>query len=189
MSVSTYEALLTAVQDEVRSALAAIAEAEVVALEDAIDGSPRVFCAARGRSELVARGFAMRLMHLGIVAHVVGDTTTPAIGRGDLLLLTSGTGTTATLVPIAERAAAVGARRATVTANSNGALALGADPLVRVPAPPSRQDPGTPGAPLLPMGSRFELAAGLLFEALTIRLMHRRDTTVEAMFGRHANLE
>jgi 6-phospho-3-hexuloisomerase len=131
----------------------------------------------------------MRLMHLGIEAHVVGDTTTPAAGRGDLLLVTSGTASTATLLPVAARAEERGARRATVTATPNGALARGADLVVHVPAPASHEDPWLDGAPLLPMGSRFELAAALLFEAVTVRLMQRRGVTVEAMFARHANLE
>lgn len=189
MNAPSYAELLAAVQNEVGSALAAVAEEEVVALEEAIDEAPRAFCAGRGRSGLVVRAFAMRLMHLGIAAYVVGDTTTPAIERDDLLLVVSGTATTATLLPIAERAAAVGARRATVTATTEGTLARGADPRVYVPAPPSRQDPWRHGAPVLAMGSRFEMATALLFEALTIRLALRRGVGVEAMFARHANLE
>ena len=189
MSLASYDVLFSAVQDELRAVLDAVAEDEARALEDAIDAAPRVFCAGRGRSQLAVRGFAMRLMHLGVVAHVVGDTTAPAIAGDDLLLLASGTATTATLVPVAERAAAAGARRATVTANPDGPLARGADPVLRIPAPASHQDPGAPGAPLLPMGSRFEVAATLLFEALTLRLMRRRGVGVDAMFARHANLE
>lgn len=189
MNAASYTELLPALQDEIRRVLADVAETEIQALEDAIDRAPRVFCAGRGRSGLVVRGFAMRLMHLGTTSYVVGDTTTPSIGAGDLLLLASGTATTATLVPIAERAAAAGARRAVVTANPEGALARGADLRVRVPAPASHDDPGRPGAPLLAMGSRFEIATSLLFEALTVRLMRRSGVTVAEMFARHANLE
>lgn len=189
MSAASYAELLPALQDEIRSVLADVAEAEIQALEDAIDRAPRVFCAGRGRSGLAVRGFAMRLMHLGATSYVVGDTTTPSIGAGDLLLLASGTATTATLLPIAEKAAAAGARRATVTANPEGVLARDADLRVRVPAPPSHDDPGQPGAQLLAMGSRFEIATSLLFEALTVRLMRRRGVAVAEMFARHANLE
>ena len=45
----------------------------------------RVYVAGAGRSGLIARAFAMRLMHLGMEAYVVGETITPAMHTGDIL--------------------------------------------------------------------------------------------------------
>ena len=70
----------------------------------------RVFVHGAGRSGLALRMTAMRLMHLGLQVHVVGETTTPAIGEGDLLLTASGSGTTSGVVSAAETARSVGAR-------------------------------------------------------------------------------
>ncbi len=46
------------------------------------------------RSGLMMRVFAMRLMHMGFESHVVGETLTPAVEKGDLLVIGSGSGET-----------------------------------------------------------------------------------------------
>ena len=66
------------------------------ALLEAIREAKRVFFAGRGRSLLMLRGLAMRLMHLGLCVYVTGETVTPAAGPGDLLLIGSGSGETTT---------------------------------------------------------------------------------------------
>src|SRR5680860_827298 len=50
----------------------------------------RVFVLGAGRSCLALRMTAMRLMHLGLTVHVVGEVTAPAIAAGDVLLAASG---------------------------------------------------------------------------------------------------
>jgi len=57
----------------------------------------RIFVAGSGRSGLMMRAFAMRLMHMGFPVFIVGDTTTPAIGKEDLLVIGSGSGETGAL--------------------------------------------------------------------------------------------
>ena len=42
----------------------------------------RIYVMGAGRSGLVAKAFAMRLMHLGMHAYVVGETITPALDTG-----------------------------------------------------------------------------------------------------------
>jgi 6-phospho-3-hexuloisomerase len=46
---------------------------------------------------------AMRFMHLGYTVFIVGETNTPAILEGDLLLVASGSGTTSSVVSSAEK--------------------------------------------------------------------------------------
>ena len=60
------------------------------ALADAILGARRIFVAGAGRAGFVARAFALRLMHLGLTVHFVGEPTTPSIGPGDLPVINSG---------------------------------------------------------------------------------------------------
>ncbi len=55
-------------------------------LAAALDSAPQIFVTAAGRSLLMVKAFAMRLMHLGYPVHVTGDVTTPALRKGDLLL-------------------------------------------------------------------------------------------------------
>ena len=44
-----------------------------------------------GRDGLQMKGLAMRLFHLGLDAHVVGEMTTPPVGTGDLLICSAAT--------------------------------------------------------------------------------------------------
>jgi len=54
----------------------------------------KIFILGMGRSGFVARAFALRLMNLGFNVYFLGETITPAAGKGDRLIAISGTGTT-----------------------------------------------------------------------------------------------
>ncbi len=49
---------------------------QVYAFLDAILDADRIYVMGAGRSGLVAKSFAMRLMHTGFTAYVVGETIT-----------------------------------------------------------------------------------------------------------------
>ena len=181
--------LLREVFNDLGDVLDGVDDAEVRALTDRILQSQRIFVAGRGRSGLQMRGFAMRLHHLGRTAFVVGETTTPPIAKGDLLIVGSGSGETSTLLPLVERARLVGAGTALLTADLESRLARLADRVVRIPAPASRMDPFQHGAPILPMGSMFECSLALLFEVVVLQLMAATGMSVKEMFARHADLE
>ncbi len=95
---------LTLIRDEIADTAAKIDVQEMAGLAGHLGlgghlgQTGRVFVAGAGRSGLVLRMAAMRLMHLGMTVHVAGDTTTPAISSGDLLLVASGSGTTSGVV-------------------------------------------------------------------------------------------
>lgn len=59
-----------------------VQETDIEGFIKAIVGARRVALHGLGRDGLQMRGLAMRLFHLGIDAHVVGDMTTPPFGRG-----------------------------------------------------------------------------------------------------------
>ena len=71
-----------------------------------IEDAPKIFVSGAGRSGLMMRALATRLMHLGKTVHVVGEPTTPSIQPGELLILGSGSGQTSTLLAIAQKAKA-----------------------------------------------------------------------------------
>ena len=93
------------IHSEVLTAAGGLRRGDLADVVRLIGGAPRVFLAGAGRSGLVLRMAAMRLMHLGLDVHVAGDTTTPAIREGDLLIAASGSGTTAGVVKAASTAA------------------------------------------------------------------------------------
>lgn len=147
----------------------------------------RIFVAGAGRSGLVLRMAAMRLMHLGFDVHIAGDTTTPAIRSGDLLLLASGSGTTSGVVRAAETASEAGARIAVYTTNATSPLAELADVVVIIPAA-QKTDHGSAVSRQY-SGSLFEQVLFLSAEAVFQALWDRDATPAEELWRRHANLE
>ena len=83
-----------------------IKEDEVKEVVELCQKANRIFIAGAGRSGFCARGFANRMMHLGFTVYFVGETTTPSIQEGDLLIVGSGSGTTASLVSDCKKAKA-----------------------------------------------------------------------------------
>ena len=61
---------------------------------ESIMHSGKIFIAGAGRTGYIMRCFAMRLIHLGFCAYVIGDTEMIAAKAGDLLLIGSGSGET-----------------------------------------------------------------------------------------------
>ena len=178
---------LSLVRDEIADTAAKIDEQEVAAVAAHLGQTGRVFIAGAGRSGLVLRMAAMRLMHLGLTVHVTGETTTPAIGSGDLLLVASGSGTTSGVLKSAETAAKVGARIAAFTTNPDSPLAGLADAVVIIPAA-QKTDHGS-GVSRQYSGSLFEQVLFLTTEALFQSLWDSTDEPAEQLWLRHANLE
>src|SRR6185436_7209796 len=83
----------------------------------------RIACYGVGREGLMMKALCMRLMHLGLDAHVVGDMTTPPVGPGDLLLVSAGPGEFSTVLALMGVARHAGARSAVITAQPDGAAA------------------------------------------------------------------
>jgi 6-phospho-3-hexuloisomerase len=161
------------------------AEAEFV---DAIVAAKRIAIYGAGREGLQMDGFAMRLFHLGLDVHLVGDMTTPPVGRGDLLIVSSGPGASNigdALIGVAREA---GAKIAVVTAQPGGRTPLRADVVFAIPAQTMADDRGGEIS-VLPMGSLFETAQMVLFEIIVLALRDRLGEGAETMRARHTNLE
>lgn len=151
----------------------------------------RIFVAGAGRSGFAARGFANRLMQLGKVAYFVGETTTPAIKKGDLLLLGSGSGSTSSLVIDAKKAQEKGASIATLTIYPNAEIGRIADALIVIPGetPKNESSDKDTAHSIQPMGSLFEQLSWLTYDTIVIEMMKLSGETATTMFNRHANLE
>ena len=70
------------------------------AFAQAIANANTVALHGLGREGLQMKGLAMRLFHLGLDAHVVGEMTTPPVGPGDLLICSAGPGDFATIAAL-----------------------------------------------------------------------------------------
>lgn len=187
--MTDFQGWVDVVTGEVASALKAISADEVAELQREILGAKRVFIAGKGRSGLFMRAFAMRLMHLGLHVHVVDEVTTPGIAAGDVLVLASGSGKTASLVQYAEKAREIGATLVLITAHPDSPVGRQADKVVHIPAPSTKVEGNNGAVSAQPMANLFEQSLVLLLDITTLQLMAALSKTGEQMFARHANLE
>ena len=181
--------LIEAIIADIGRALRQVDPAQVDHICAAITAADRVFVAGKGRSGLQMRAFAMRLMHLGLTAHVVDDVTTPAIAAGDLLLIGSSSGRTSSLLRYIDTVREAGAALAAFTGNLDSPIAAAATTLVYIPASNFKAGRKTGIDSVLVMGSLFEHCLGLLCDLIIIRLKAARELDEAAMNARHANLE
>jgi len=158
-------------------------------LLDALCTAGQIVVCGAGRERLQIMGFAMRLHHLGLRVAVAGDMTAPPVGAGDLLLVTSGPGATATMLTLMAVARAAGAQVALITAQPAAPAAALADLVLTLPAQTMADDQGGRASSVLPMGSLFEGALFVLFEVLVLHLIARLHIDPDAMRARHTNLE
>jgi 6-phospho-3-hexuloisomerase len=157
----------------------------------------KVLVMGAGRSGLVGKAFAMRLLHLGFNSYVLGETIVPSISRGDVAVAISGSGRTGLIVEAADAAKKVGAYVIAITTYPESPLGQLADLVVMVPGRSkvskmddyfARQILGL-HEPLAPLGTLFEDTAMLLLDGVIYYLMMRLNVTEDEMRNRHANIE
>ncbi|KQQ06053.1 MULTISPECIES: hypothetical protein [unclassified Rathayibacter] len=143
--------------------------------------------AGAGREGLMMRALVMRLFHAGVSAHVVGDMTCPAVGEGDLAILSLGPGRLPTIETLARIAHEAGARTMCLTAEPELVPEGLFDDVVVIDAQTMASDSGS--VSVLPMGSAFEIAQLILVDLITNRVRAGVAESIGDMRARHTNLE
>jgi len=159
----------------------------------------RIYVMGAGRSGLVAKALAMRLMHLGFSSYVVGETITPAMTCGDMLIVMSGSGKTRTVLDIAETAKQQSGRVCLITASLPSPLGDKADCIVLIPSfRASSADKEIQVASRIiksdhtlfaPLGTLFETTSLIFCDAIISVLMERLTLSAAQMQEHHANIE
>ncbi|MGI4728282.1 MAG: 6-phospho-3-hexuloisomerase [Janthinobacterium lividum] len=178
---------LQLILEENRQLAAKLPYDQVAAILPFITQAERIFVIGAGRSGLSLRSAAMRLMHLGLTVFVAGETTTPAIKKGDLLIAASGSGTTSSIVTAAKKAVDAGAQVIAFSTTDQSPLAELAINLVIVPAQQKQDHGGTVSKQYA--GSLFEQFILLMTDAIFQTLWKLDGTPAEELWKRHANLE
>ncbi len=166
---------------------------------DMILSTKRVFVMGAGRSGLVARAFAMRLMHVGLIVYVVGEMVTPALKKGDLVVAISGSGNTNTIADFGEVAKEEGATLVAITNNPKSRLGRISDIVITLKhregtEPGDRgyeQPPSLDGEAqrLTPLGTLFEITSLVFLDGIIARIMVLRNLDEEQLRRRHTVLE
>lgn len=174
---------------ELSAVFARLDDSRVDAVIERLAQARRIVVFGGGRERLQIMGFAMRMFHMGLAAAVEGDMTTPAVGQGDVLLVTCGPGYISTAQALMGVAKEAGAEVILITAQPKGRIAPLADLILHLPAQTMADDQGPAKSSVLPMGSLFEGALFVLFEVMVLKLKARLGITAEAMRANHTNLE
>lgn len=156
-------------------------------LQEQILLTKRVFVLGAGRSGLVAKIFAMRLMHIGKVTYVVGDVTTPRIEKNDLLIVITGSGKTTSIVNNVKIAKSIGSKVISLTTNVASEVAEYSDDIILFDV--KSKCNYTQEDNILPLGTLFELSSLLTLETVIANLIEKLEINEGVLRSRHTNLE
>lgn len=170
---------------------------EITKMTNMIEDVDNVYVMGLGRSGLVAKAFAMRLMHLGLNVYVVGETITPAITENDCLIAISGSGETSYIISTTDIAKDIGSKIIAITSYPDSALAQKADIVVQLKGRTkieseknyiSRQISGLHQT-LSPLGTLFEVSALIFLDSTIAQMMNDLGQTEKDLKKRHTVLE
>jgi 6-phospho-3-hexuloisomerase len=185
----TAQSLADQVLAEISMVLQTIDEASVQRFIKAILAANRIVTYGAGRMGILSSTFAMRLMHLGFQSHVLREPTTPAIGQGDLLILSSGSGETQTVYDVAVLAKNQGVQIALMTVRPVSRLRQLADVVVEFSALQNSADDDAEFRSIQPMTTLTEQSLLLFLDIVVLKLMKVTQQTTEDLWRRHCNLE
>ena len=165
----------------VTEAVAKIPPAVVQEAVDILLKAPEIFVYGAGRSGIIGRAFAMRLVQIGLTAYVIGESVTPIVHRGDAVFILSGRGESQSSIQTANIVRREGAELIVLTSRPGSKIAHTASLLITVEFP---DDPDRPR--LAPLGTLFESASLRLTDGLIAELAGVRGETEASMRRRHA---
>ena len=189
---------IKAILDNIVRAEEYLDEDTVNQFEEIIMESKNIFVTGAGRSGLAAKAFAMRLMHLGLSAYVVGETISPAIHDDDCIIAISGSGETNTIVSAASIAKNRGSKVLAVTSYPDSSLGQLADGYILVKGRTQKEDDDENNmkrqihgnyTSLTPLGTAFELTTLVFLDAIVSELMEKMQQTESDLKSRHTVLE
>jgi 6-phospho-3-hexuloisomerase len=146
-----------------------------------IISSRKIFVYGVGRSGLIGKAFAIRLVQMGVDVYFVGETITPIVEEGDLVIIVSHTGETMSAIQTANIVRRVGARVITITAHPHSKLATASNTTIIIHPPKDEERKR-----LAPMGTLFEDATLIYLDTIVAMLMEKLGQSEGQMRRRHA---
>ncbi|MBU7567323.1 6-phospho-3-hexuloisomerase [Weissella hellenica] len=178
--------LINEVVDEVNEVMSLVKETQLVEAEKIIDKNKRIFILGAGRSGLMAKGFAMRLMHIGYSVFVIGETITPSIQPGDVLIAVSGSGKTGSVLNPSKKAKENDVKVVSVTSDANSPLGQIGDATIVVPGATKSGD-GVKSIQLL--STLFDQSVHITLDVLCLMLSRRDNISNDTAKATHSNME
>jgi 6-phospho 3-hexuloisomerase len=173
------------IQRKIKDILENVSQDDIDKVKKLFFKSNRIFVYGAGRSGLVAKAFAIRLVHLGFQTFVIGETITAPVQKGDLVIIISGSGETIPAVMTAEIARNLDAYVVSITAKKKSEIAKFADVTLFISATCDELE----RKKFAPLGTLFEASVWILLDGLIADLLDSKNETEEKMRSRHATLE
>jgi 6-phospho 3-hexuloisomerase len=173
------------IQKKIKEILSKVSQDDVKKVKKLFFRTNRIFVYGAGRSGLVAKAFAIRLIHLGFQAFVIGETITAPVKKGDLVIIVSGSGETIPAVMTAEIAHKSGANVVSITGKKKSEIAKFADVTLYIAYSCDEID----RKKFAPLGTLFEACVWILLDGFVADLLHSKNETEDIMRSRHATLE
>ena len=196
---NTVQKMMRLMGSKINSTADSLLDDEVKEFINEILAANRIYVLGAGRSGLVAKAFAMRLMHLGLHSYVVGETITPAMKPGDALVAFSGSGETKTVAELCETTKKIGARLCLITSNEESRIGRIANCVTVIESHRDtvsdesaqfdvRQMTGEHKS-FAPLGTLFETVAMVFADCIISALMDIKKVQESDLKDRHANIE
>lgn len=173
------------IQKKIHDILDHVSIEDIEKVKELFLNSNHIFVYGAGRSGLVAKAFAIRLIHLGFQAFVIGETITVPVQKGDLVVIVSGSGETIPAVMTAEIAEDLGANVVSITGKKDSDI----DKFATVTLFISANCDEEARKRCAPLGTLFEASVWILLDGLVADLLESKNETEETMRKRHATLE
>jgi 6-phospho 3-hexuloisomerase len=169
------------VAERVTAALERLDPATVRRAVEMLHRAPEIFVYGAGRSGIIGRAFAMRLVQTGLTAYVIGESVTPIVKKGDAVFIISGQGESYSSIQAANIVRREGAGLVVLTSKSSSKLAHTATVLLAIDLPDDADRPR-----YAPLGTIFEAASLRLTDGIIAEMMGLRGETEGSMRRRHA---
>jgi 6-phospho 3-hexuloisomerase len=169
------------IAEHVSTALERLDPAKVRRAVEVLSGAPEIFVYGAGRSGIIGRAFAMRLVQTGLTAYVIGESVTPIVKKGDVVFILSGQGESYSSIQVANIVRREGAELVVLTAKGTSKLAHTATVLLAIELPDDADRPR-----YAPLGTIFEAASLLLTDGLIAEILVAHGESEASMRRRHA---
>lgn len=181
----TFRLSLDYIQFKINNILIEVTKNDINKVIKSFFKAKRIFVYGAGRSGLVSKAFAIRLVHLGFQTFVIGETIGAPIKKDDLVFVISGSGETIPTVMTAEITRNIGAKLVVVTGERNSRITKFANIAIFLSAKCQDKE----RKQLAPLGTLFEASAWILLDSIIAELMKNKGETEASMRSRHATLE
>lgn len=203
--MGSYTSLIDQAMRELKLSLAEVHPDSANTLVEEIAKASSIAVYGVGREGLALKGFAMRLFHMGLKVGVVGEMTSIALGKGDLLIVSVGPGYFATVAALSQVATDAGAKVLAFTSQPPSPFQDFADLCLQIPAqclaptlpmdedidcgPTIRSRSSDGKESVLLLGSSYELALQCFLDIAAVLLTKKLNLTSSQLAHRHTNLE